>query len=159
MGMKKLMHNIVLSDLNMSNTSHNMFYVCIYHKRFGLKNTLCEVFFSSSAWIFMWIWHNVKCCSLRQMIKIMLLVSNLLAPGRCGCNLKLIIFELISRVDILSISYGFALRHMSQDICHGLAWCCQAWGHCLNQCQPCFVIPYFFTINQHAFVIEASRIC
>ena len=40
---------------------------------------------------------------------------NSLVPGRCGCNLKLVIFKLTARVDILSISCEIALRWMPQD--------------------------------------------
>ena len=41
---------------------------------------------------------------------------NTLAPGRCGFNLKLVIFKLILRIDILSYSYEIALRWMTQDL-------------------------------------------
>ena len=41
---------------------------------------------------------------------------NSLAPGRYGCNLKLVIFKLISRVDILKISCEVAIRWMLQDL-------------------------------------------
>ena len=34
---------------------------------------------------------------------------NLLAPGRCGCNLELVFFKLISRKDVFSISCEIAL--------------------------------------------------
>ena len=40
---------------------------------------------------------------------------NSLVPGRCGCNLKLVIFKLTSRLDILSISCEIALRWMPKD--------------------------------------------
>ena len=39
-----------------------------------------------------------------------------LVSGRCGCNLELIIFKLISRIDILHISYEIALRWMPQHL-------------------------------------------
>ena len=35
---------------------------------------------------------------------------NSLAPGRCGCYLNLVIFKLVSRINILSISYEIVLR-------------------------------------------------
>ena len=38
-----------------------------------------------------------------------------LASRKCGCNLKTIIFKLISRLDILSISWDIALRWIPQD--------------------------------------------
>ena len=40
---------------------------------------------------------------------------NSLVPGIWGCNLKLVIFKLMSRVDILSISCKIAFRWMPQD--------------------------------------------
>ena len=39
---------------------------------------------------------------------------NSLAPGRCGWNLKLIIFNLILRIDIYSISFEIALKWMQK---------------------------------------------
>ena len=58
-----------------------------------------------------------------------------LVPGRCGCNLKLIIFKRMSRTDILSISCEIALRWMPQELTYGkstlvqvMAWCLQVWG-------------------------------
>ena len=41
---------------------------------------------------------------------------NSLAPGRYSCDLKLIIFKLISRVDILSFSFEFAPMWIPQDL-------------------------------------------
>ena len=40
--------------------------------------------------------------------------DNSLAPGRCGSNLKEVIFKLKSSIDILSISCGIALRWLPQ---------------------------------------------
>ena len=48
---------------------------------------------------------------------------NSLAPGRSGSNLKLIIFKLILRIDILSISFEFALRWMPQNTFDGSGNC------------------------------------
>ena len=41
---------------------------------------------------------------------------NPLAPGKCGCNIKLLIFETISNIDILNISAEIALTEMPQDL-------------------------------------------
>ena len=41
---------------------------------------------------------------------------NSLCPGRCDCNLKLIIFKHLSMTDILNISYEIALRWMPQEL-------------------------------------------
>ena len=54
-----------------------------------------------------------------------------LVPGRSYCNRKLVIFKLISRIGILSISYESALRWMPQDLTDDwstvvMAWCRQA---------------------------------
>ena len=64
-----------------------------------------------------------------------------LGPRRCSCNLKLVIFKLISRIDILTFSYAIILRWMTQDLTDDqstliqvMAWCCQC--HCLSQCWP-----------------------
>ena len=38
--------------------------------------------------------------------------GNSLAPERCGSNCKLIIFKLVSRIDILSISCKIAIGWM-----------------------------------------------
>ena len=39
-----------------------------------------------------------------------------LAPGRCQCNRKLVIFTFISRIDILGISCEIALTWLAQDL-------------------------------------------
>ena len=41
---------------------------------------------------------------------------NTLAPGRCKCNIKYILFKLIPWIDILSISCEIALGWMPQDL-------------------------------------------
>ena len=41
---------------------------------------------------------------------------NPLTSGRCGCNLKLVIFKLKSRIDIMSISCEIAFMLMPQDL-------------------------------------------
>ena len=41
---------------------------------------------------------------------------NLLAPGRCGFNLRLVIFQLISRIDIMTICSAIAHSQIPQDI-------------------------------------------
>ena len=39
---------------------------------------------------------------------------NSLAPGRCGCNLELVIFKMISTLDVLGNSSEIALKWMPQ---------------------------------------------
>ena len=41
---------------------------------------------------------------------------NSLAPERCDCNFELVIFKLISKIDILGISCEIALRWMLEDL-------------------------------------------
>ena len=72
-----------------------------------------------------------------------------LVPGRCGCNLKLAIFKLTPRVDILSTSCAIALGWMPQDFTDDkstldkiMAWWSQATSHYLSQCWPRFISPY-----------------
>ena len=76
----------------------------------------------------------------------MLNLFNSLVSGRCGCYLKLIIFKLIWRIDISSISCEIALKWMPQDLTDGkstlvlvMAGCRQATSHYPNQCWPCVV--------------------
>ena len=68
---------------------------------------------------------------------------NSLAPGRCSCNLKLVIF--ISGRDILSISRKLPSRWTLVQV---MAWCRQATSHYLNQCWPCFMMSYGVTRPQ-----------
>ena len=68
---------------------------------------------------------------------------NSLVPGRCRCDIKFVIFKLISRIVILSISCEIALRWMSLEFTNEqstlvqvMAWCRPATSHYLNQCWP-----------------------
>ena len=63
--------------------------------------------------------------------------ANSLAPGRSGCCLKWVIFKLISRTDILSISRKIDLRWMPQDLIGDksisiqvMAWSRRHWSQC-----------------------------
>ena len=65
---------------------------------------------------------------------------NSLAPGRCGCNFKLVIFKLIPKIVMFRISCEIALRWIPEDLVNGkstlvqiMAWCLQATNHYLNQ--------------------------
>ena len=58
---------------------------------------------------------------------------NSLTLCRCGCNIKLVIFKFMSRIDILSISCDIELSWMPQDLTDDqsilvqvMAWCRQA---------------------------------
>ena len=59
--------------------------------------------------------------------------------GRSGCNLKLVSFTLMPRIDFLSICCEIVLKWMPQDsdksaLGQVMTWCCQATSHYLNQC-------------------------
>ena len=68
---------------------------------------------------------------------------NSLAPRRCSNYLKLVIFELKWRIDILTISCLIALKLMPQDLTNDqstlvqvMAWSHQAISYYLSQCWP-----------------------
>ena len=80
---------------------------------------------------------------------------NSLAPGRCGCYLKLVVFKLVSRINILSISCEIVLRWTPQDLTDDkstlvqvMAWCRQATSHYQSQCWPRYLSPYGVTRPQ-----------
>ena len=65
------------------------------------------------------------------------------------CNIKLIIFKLKSRTDIVNITSKIALRWMPQDLTddqstlvQAMAWCHQAPSHYLGLCSPIPMLPY-----------------
>ena len=77
---------------------------------------------------------------------------NSLSTRRWGCNLKFVMFKLISRIDILRMSC--VLEGMPWDLTDDLltlvqamAWCRQAASHYLIQCWPSFTKPYGVTIG------------
>ena len=74
---------------------------------------------------------------------------NSLAPERCCCGHKLVIFKLISRKYILSIFNATALRWMPRVLTDDysaliqvMAWCHQKTSHYLGQCWPRSMSPY-----------------
>ena len=77
------------------------------------------------------------------------------APRRCGCNHKLLIFQLKSRTDIWSISCLIALWWMPPDLTDDyltavlvMEWCLQAMSHYLNQQWASSLTPYGITMSQ-----------
>ena len=80
---------------------------------------------------------------------------NSLAPGGCGCYLKLVIFKLFSSINILSISYEIVFRWMPQGLTDKstlvqiMAWCRQATSHYLNQYWPRSMSSYGVTRPQN----------
>ena len=68
---------------------------------------------------------------------------NSLAPGRCGCYLELVIFQLVSRINISNILCEIVLKWMAQDktddkstLFQVMAWCHQSTSHHMSQCWP-----------------------
>ena len=75
---------------------------------------------------------------------------NPLIPRKCDCNLNFSNFKLISRSDILDISWWIALiwMHPINDkwiLVQVLAWCHQAVSHHPSQCRPRSMSPYGVT--------------
>ena len=73
--------------------------------------------------------------------------------GRCSCDLKLVMFKLISKIHvvIMSISFEIVLWWMPPNLTddksrlvqvHVIIWCCQATSHYLSQCWPRSMLPY-----------------
>ena len=74
---------------------------------------------------------------------------------RCGCYFKLVIFKLVPRLNILSISCEIVLRWTPQDLTDDksilvqvMAWCRQATSYYLSQCWPRSLAPYGVTRPQ-----------
>ena len=74
---------------------------------------------------------------------------NSLPRGRHWCKLKLAIFQLIWRIDTLSIVYEITFMWMSSNFTDNLstmvqvmAWCHEALSHYLNQCWTRYMRPY-----------------
>ena len=77
----------------------------------------------------------------------------LIGPWGCGCNLKLVIFNMTSRIDILSISCENALTYATKPqwwstLVQVMAWCRQTTSHYLNQCRSRSPMPYGVTRQQ-----------
>ena len=102
-------------------------------------------------------WKHTHSCSFPVLLVHLLTADsvNTLPPGRCGCNVQLVIFKFTSSVDILSISYGIALRWMPQDpnddqsaLVQVMAWCPQAPSHYLSPYRPRFMLLHGITSPQ-----------
>ena len=93
---------------------------------------------------------------------------NSLAPGRCGCNFKIIIFKLIPWTDISCAACKIVVRRIPQNssddestLVQVMAWCRQAKSHYLSQwwesskmaymALPChiFFFSFFFFLLCH----------
>ena len=105
-------------------------------------------------------YHSTSWYQYLQAVIIMV-VTNSLAPGRCGWylnslaprrferNFRKVIFKLILVIDVWGISCEIVLTWMPQDLTDDksslvqvMAWCCQATSHYLNQCWPSSLSPY-----------------
>ena len=96
-----------------------------------------------------WLSHCLSVCVSAHCLSVSLPMAihpsiiKSLAPGRCCCNLRLIIFKFISWTDIWSISFEISLMRMPQDLTNYqstlvqiMPWCCKATSHYLSQCWP-----------------------
>ena len=79
-------------------------------------------------------------------------IFNSLAPGRCGCDFKSMIFEFILQNSSLDNRCEIVVRWMPQNhtneksrLVQVMAWCRQATSHYLSQCWPRSISPYGVT--------------
>ena len=111
-----------------------------YYKRFTTRG--CFIWGT----VYKWLWSHsdlkLNFLSHNDIAPLTIFLSSLsinsLAPLRCGCDIKFLIFKLISRKDTLSITCEIALRWMSQI----MAWCSQATSHYLSPCWRRSTSPY-----------------
>ena len=99
-----------------------------------LGNAICLAQRFMPTWACFLLWYNEVTYSSWSYYR-----PNSLAPGRCGCDLKSVIFKRISKIDILRISCKIALGWMPQDLTDDksiliqvMVWCCQTTSHYLN---------------------------
>ena len=92
---------------------------------------------------------------LKTQHLLLMILINPLASGRCGCNFKNIIFELISWINTLSTSRKIVVRWMPQNsavdkstLVQLMAWCRQATNHYLSRCWPKSMSPNGITRTQ-----------
>ena len=118
-------------------------------KRRNCLNSTTEILIKASKkWgSLRYLWASIVWCPIPYILN-----HNSLAPGRCRCDLKLVIFKLIPRIHIWSIFCEIALRWMPQDLTSDkstlvqvMAWCRQATSHYLSLCWPRFMSPYGLT--------------
>ena len=113
--------------------------------------------------------HNVAMATYKKMdLTCQLLMTyvspnvpvNSLAPGRCGNNLKLDIFKLIPRTDILCMASETALSWKPQDLIDDwsalaevMAWCHQATSHYPSQKLTQFYVSIWrhYMVPQHLY--------
>ena len=89
---------------------------------------------------------------------------NSLAPGRFQRNLRKVIFQLISVIDVWSISCKIVLKWMPMDLTDGkstlvqvMACCRQATSHYLSQCWPRSLSPYGISRPQCVKVLSVPH--
>ena len=86
-------------------------------KRFIHGNAAENVFHKMAAMLSRRRWvKNGRWDPVKSLHTSALWVLKSLAPGRCSCNLKFIIFKLKSRIGIFNISYEIALMWMLQEL-------------------------------------------
>ena len=78
---------------------------------------------------------------------------NSLIPGRCGFKRKLVIFKLISRINILSTSCKIALRWMPQHLTNDAIWRHRS-GSTMAQVMACWLMVPSHYLNQYWIIIS-----
>ena len=89
---------------------------------------------------------------------------NSLVPGRCSCNLVLVIVRFILRLDILTICYEITLGWIPKDLTDYLSklvqvmvWHHQATSHYLSQCWPGTMLTYRIIKPQTIIISKYSQ--
>ena len=90
----------------------------------------------------------------------------LIVHERCGSDIKLIIFKLISRVHILCISCEIGLRRITEHLAHNqsilvqaMAWCRQETSHYMSQCWQRSLSPCGITRLQCVIISALLALC
>ena len=130
--------------------------ICLVHIPIAsLYSNICKWLCMSYLYDVYALWIFVQC--LWDMVHV------IFRPGRCGCNLKWVIFKFISRIDSLSIfcKTDISWIHVSQDLtddksalAQAMAWCHQAtshyWSHCLPRSLSLYAVTRPQWVNIHS---------
>ena len=104
-----------------------------------------------------------SCVYVTLMVTSLVLIQLTQLP-RYICYLKWVIFKLISRIGIMSISYEIALRSMLKELTYdestlvqGMAWCRQETSHYLSQYWAISIASHSITVPKwviRTFVVK-----
>ena len=103
--------------------------------------------------------HLIYCEKMQQLLRLFYLINshfNSLAPGIYGCNLKSLIFNLITRINehfLWNCPWGECHRGLmnskySPTLVRVMVWYLQTTSHYLSQCWPRCMSPYNVTGSQ-----------